>query len=350
MIPGMVKFSFTAGAAVLLLACTPGVQDTASAQNPSEVGGRVGDRTFTIQQLDERWRELDPTQHAQATDLLYEGRRAALDDIIANLVLEKAAAAKGIPVPEYLEAETQARLTPVTDNAVAAFYAENRGQMQGRPLEAMSGAIRQFLEERAVEDARNRLIAELRSADPSISVLLEPPRRPVQIADTDPVLGPASAPVTIVEYSDFQCPFCARVAPTLKQLRETYGDRIRIVWKDFPLTQIHPQAFKASEAGWCADEQDKYWEYHDRLFENQQALTDADLKRHAASLGLDARRFDECLDSSRHAERVRAGLGEGARLGITSTPTLFINGRTVAGAQPYEVFSRIIDEELARAR
>ena len=133
----------------------------------------------------------------------------------------------------------------------------------------------------------------------------------VPVAASDPTLGPASAPVTLVEFSDFQCPFCQRVAPTLKQPRETYGDKLRIVWKDFPLTQIHPQAFKAGEAAHCAGEQGKYWEYHDRLFENQQALQPADLKKHAADLGLDAAKFASCLDSSKYGERVRDGVSPG---------------------------------------
>jgi len=140
------------------------------------------------------------------------------------------------------------------------------------------------------------------------------------------------------------------VVPTLKRVREAYGDRVRIVWKDFPLTSIHPQAFKASEGGQCAREQGKFWEYHDRLFANQQALEPESLKKHATDVGLDAARFNACLDQAKYGERVQEQMGVGTRLGVSSTPTMFINGRMVSGAQPYEVFATVIDEELERAK
>jgi protein-disulfide isomerase len=138
--------------------------------------------------------------------------------------------------------------------------------------------------------------------------------------------------------------------PTLKRVSEAYGDRVRIVWKDFPLTSIHPQAFKAAEAGQCAREQGKFWELHDRLFPNQQALQPEFLKKYAAELGLDAEKFNACLDTAKYGDRVQEQMGIGTRLGVASTPTVFINGRLVSGAQPYDVFTRIVDEELERAR
>jgi protein-disulfide isomerase len=153
-----------------------------------------------------------------------------------------------------------------------------------------------------------------------------------------------------VEFSDFQCPFCQRVMPTLKELRSKYGDKMRLVWKDFPLTQIHPQAFVAAQAGNCAREQGKFWEYHDKLFGNQQALQPANLKQYAADVGLDAMKFNQCLDSAKYEARVQDALGVGGRLGISSTPTVFVNGRMINGAQPMEVFQGVIDEELARGK
>ena len=131
-------------------------------------------------------------------------------------------------------------------------------------------------------------------------------------------------------------------------MAQTYGDKVKVVWKDFPLTSIHPEAFKASEAAHCAGDQGKYWEYHDRLFQNQRALQVDALKKHAADLGLDAAAFNTCLDSGRYSARVRQGLQEGAALGVGSTPSVFINGRLVQGAQPFEAFKDIIDEELQR--
>jgi protein-disulfide isomerase len=124
---------------------------------------------------------------------------------------------------------------------------------------------------------------------------------------------------------------------------------VRLIWKDFPLTSIHPNAFKASEAAHCAGDQGKYWEMHDRMFANQQALDVAALKKSAADLGLDADKFATCLDAGKYADKVRAGMQEGTALGVGSTPTVFINGRLLTGAQPYEAFRQIIDDELQRA-
>ena len=132
-------------------------------------------------------------------------------------------------------------------------------------------------------------------------------------------------------------------------MAQTYGDKVKLVWKDFPLTSIHPEAFKASEAAHCAGVQGKYWEYHDRLFVNQRALQVEALKKHAIDLGLDSGAFNACLDSGKYRERVSNGLEEGTALGVGSTPSVFINGRLVMGAQPFEVFQVIIDDELQRA-
>ena len=231
-----------------------------------------------------------------------------------------------------------------------AFYQANINQMQGRPLEVMAPAINRYLTEQQ-RAARGRRSSPS-CARPVRKCACCSTRRAARSRSraTDPSLGRASAPVTVIEFSDFQCPFCQRVAPTLKKVRETYGDKVRIVWKDFPLTQIHPQAFKASEAAHCAGDQGKFWEYHDRLFANQQQLQPDDLKKHAADLGLDAAAFNACLDSSKYGERVRDGVAQGTRLGVNSTPTIYINGRMLSGAQPYEAFVSVIDEELSRSK
>jgi protein-disulfide isomerase len=322
----------------------------APAQQASDPAARIGNRTVTTKELDDRWRADDPATQAEATQKLYDGRRAALDAIIAETLLNEAAKKKGMTGAAFELEEIGKRTKPVSDAEVTTFYQANINQMQGRSLEVMGPAISRFLTEQQRTAARNELIAELRKAGPEVRVLIDAPRREVDIESTDPTLGRASAPVTLIEFSDFQCPFCQRVEPTLKRLRETYGDKLRIVWKDFPLTQIHPQAFKAGEAAHCAGDQSKFWEYHDRLFANQQLLQIEDLKKHAADLGLDAAAFGSCLDSSKYGERVRNGVAEGTRLGVNSTPTIYINGRMLSGAQPYETFVSVIDEELSRAK
>ena len=330
---------------VSLFACS-----AAPAQQATGPAARVGNRTITTQELDDRWRADDPASQAEATQKVYDGRRAALDAIIAETLLAEAGKKKGMTAAAYELEEIGKRIKPVSDAEVVAFYQANIGQMQGRSLEVMSPAINRFLTEQQRNTAREGLIAELRKAGPEVRVLIDAPRRDVEIESTDPSLGRASAPITLIEFSDFQCPFCQRVEPTLKRLREAYGDKLRIVWKDFPLTQIHPQAFKAGEAAHCAGDQSKYWEYHDRLFANQQLLQPEDLKAHAAALGLDAAAFGACLDTSKYGERVRNGVAQGQRLGVNSTPTIYINGRVLAGAQPYETFVSVIDEELSRVK
>jgi protein-disulfide isomerase len=344
MIQAMLRVSLLALAATVL-ACS-----SLPAQQPTggDAAARVGTRTITLKELDDRWRADNAADHAEVNQKLYDGRRAALDAIVAEMLITEAAKAKGVAPDAYTTEEVTRRTKPVTDADVVSFFQANQGQMQGRPLDMMSAPIKGYLEERARDAAREDLLAELRKGGPAVSLLLDAPRVQVDVAATDPALGGASAPVTLVEFSDFQCPFCQRVEPTLKQIRDKYGDKVRIVWKDFPLTQIHPQAFKASEAAHCAGDQGKFWEYHDRLFANQQALQLTDLKAHAAALGLNAATFDACLDGSKYAERVRDGVAAGSRLGVNSTPTSYVNGRMLSGSLPFEAFSAVIDEELAK--
>ena len=336
-----------AAALLLALACSAPAQQTAGGNDPA---ARFGDRTITVKELDEHWQKSAPGAHAQALQAMYDGRKDALDEIIADTLIQQAAKAKGVTAEQYMQSEIAKRLKPVTDADVVTFFEQNQGQMQGRPLADVGPAIRKYLDDQQRSNAQQAIIAELRKAGPKISLLIDAPRQQVKVGADDAAAGPASAPVTIIEFSDFQCPFCQRVMPTLKQVREKYGDKVRVVWKDFPLTSIHPQAFKAAEAGNCAREQGKFWEYHDRLFTNQQALQPEFLKKYAADAGLDAPKFNACLDTAKYSDRVQEQMGIGTGLGVASTPSLFINGRLIAGAQPFETFVSIIDEELERAK
>ena len=171
----------------------------------------------------------------------------------------------------------------------------------------------------------------------------------LEVDPDDPVFGAASAAVVIVEFSDFQCPFCQQFSETLKGLKTVYGEDIRLVFKDYPLPN-HMQAFKAAEAGHCANEQGNFWELHDTMFARQLELQIEDLKRYARELGLDQAAFDGCLDSGRFAETVLSDLTNGEQYGVSSTPTAFINGRVVMGDAPYDVLVEIIEEELDLAQ
>lgn len=164
--------------------------------------------------------------------------------------------------------------------------------------------------------------------------------------DVDPRLGPDDAPIQIIEFSDYECPFCGRFySETMVQLKEQYGDQIQWIWKDFPLP-FHQQAPRAHAAAHCAGDQGNYWEFHDRLFENQRRLGMAALTGHAEALGLDMAAFNSCVEGGTHADRVQRGIEQGQSVGVSGTPTFFINGKRLVGAQPVQAFQRIIDSEL----
>ena len=176
--------------------------------------------------------------------------------------------------------------------------------------------------------------------------------------DDDPVLGDAAAPVTIIEFGDYQCPSCRMfwvdVEPRLKRDYIDTG-KVKLVFRDFPIVEIHPEAVVAAVAAQCAAEQGKYWQYHDKLFREQDRPGESvdrfkigDLKKWGADVRLDTAAFNQCLDSARYKDEVAKDYADGVAVGIRGTPTFFINGRVIGGAQPYPVFKKIIDEELKK--
>jgi protein-disulfide isomerase len=179
--------------------------------------------------------------------------------------------------------------------------------------------------------------------------LKPPPVLRVEIsAGGVPFRGPAKAPVTIVEFSDFHCPFCRRVIPTLAQLESRYGDKIKLVFRDFPIDSLHPGATKAHEAARCANEQGKFWAYHDKLLNTPPKSSPETFKELARDVGLNPNAFETCLNSGKYQTAIKEDIAEGNRVGVTGTPAFFINGRQILGAQPLEAFARIIDDELSR--
>lgn len=172
--------------------------------------------------------------------------------------------------------------------------------------------------------------------------------QPVPQILNDPFEGNENAKVVIVEFSDFQCPACGAAYTIMKEVRETYGDQIKFVYKDFPLTNIHPYAWKAAEAGQCALEQGMFWEYHDKMFENQQDLRVSKLKQYAADVGFDTAQFNSCLDSGKMYSSVAEDQKEGLKLVVEATPTFFVNGRKYQDVQPFEKFQQLIEAELRK--
>ena len=178
------------------------------------------------------------------------------------------------------------------------------------------------------------------------SVLVQENQLPTLATADDPSFGPADAKIVIVEFSDFECPACGEVYPVVAELLKNYGDQIRFVFRDFPLTDLHPNAVKAAVAAQCANDQGKFWPMYDKLFTNQENLTETDLKTYAIQIGLNSLQFGNCLDSDRFLSEVEADLAEGIAAGVNATPTFFINGFKVEGVVPLSVFQKIIVAEL----
>jgi protein-disulfide isomerase len=198
-----------------------------------------------------------------------------------------------------------------------------------------------------VKDVYDKLSDDAVKNAPAPGAAAEPSpaaKQDVKVGDA-PTLGPASAKVTVVAFSDFQCPFCSRAVPTLKQVEDTYKGKIRVAFKNMPLP-FHDKAHLAAEAALAANEQGKFWEMHDKLFANQQALDRPNLEKYAEELGLNMAKFKAALDSGKFKDRVDKEAKEGNSFGATGTPTFFINGHILVGAQPFDAFKTAIDAEL----
>ncbi|HEX8699977.1 MAG TPA: thioredoxin domain-containing protein [Myxococcaceae bacterium] len=241
-------------------------------------------------------------------------------------------------------------------NGTPTFFINGRQLVGAQPFEAFKQAIDEeiakadkLLASGVKPENLYAKIMETAGSAPAPTEAPEPAEPPVQqiAVGKAPVKGPANAPVTIVAWSDFECPFCSRVVPTLKALEEEYKGKIKVAFKHQPLP-FHPNAKPAAAAAMAAHEQGKFWEYHDKLFANQRALDRASLEKYAQELNLDMGKFKAALDSGKFNEMIDADSAEGSRVGANGTPTFFINGRTLVGAQPIEAFKRVIDEELKK--
>ena len=269
----------------------------------------------------------------------------ALEELAANKLIEAEAKKQNITPEKLLENEVDGKVKPPTPADADAFYETNKARIP-IPKEAAIPQIMDYLVERNRDVAHAALIKRLKK-EHAYKSYLEPLRLPLETAGY-PTLGPANAPITIVEFSDFECPFCGGLFPTLKQIEKEYEGKLRVVYREFPLTSIHPHAEKAAEAALCAFEQQKFWEFHDSMFGNQKELTVDDLKKRAVDLKLDAAKFNECLDSGRTVDAIQKDIQEGSRSGVNGTPAMFINGRFLNGNQPYQVIKDLIDDELDR--
>jgi protein-disulfide isomerase len=275
----------------------------------------------------------------------YDIRREVLDDMITDRLLDAEAKRRGISRDELQRREVDARAEKPSEEQIDTIYEQNKDRFAGQSKQEAVARIREALAQRALSERRTAYAKQLRDAA-RVVVRLEAPRVAVAIPREAPAQGPASAPVTIVEFTDYQCPFCHRAQSVIDELLSRYKGRVRLVHLDFPLDG-HPQATPAARAARCAGEQGRFWDYHHGLMTEPGPLDDADLKRRAASLGLSARAFATCLASTKHDAAIRAQVRQGEDLGVTGTPAYFINGRMVSGARPIDTFTEVIDSELA---
>ena len=280
--------------------------------------------------------ELDAT--------MYDQRKQALDQLLVRKLVEQKAKAENVTPEALYKREVTDKLAKPSDADMKKFYDEQAKRQPLPPFDQIKDQIAAYIERPQMAAAQQAFVDKLKK-EMNVEVTLRPPR--MEVAAEGPSKGPAGAPVTIVEFSDFECPFCGRAEATVKEVMKSYDGKVRLVYRDFPLP-MHPQAQKAAEAAQCAGDQGKYWDMHEKLFANQQALEAPALKGYAKDLKLDQAKFDKCLDSGAKAALVEEGRKAGSEAGVNGTPAFFVNGVLISGAQPFDAFKEVIDAELAQ--
>jgi protein-disulfide isomerase len=313
----------------------------ASSASAPDVVAEVNGAPITAGELNQK----ASSRLAQLRQQEYEIRRQALDELIADRLIAAEARKRGISPDELLRREVDARVEPPPPGQVESIYEQAKDRFPGQTREQAQKRIRELLDQRAQAERRAAFEQELRDAA-KVTIRLEAPRVAIAIPKGAPATGPASAPVTIVEFTDYQCPFCHRAQGVMDTILARYKGRVRLVHLDFPLPG-HPGAMPAARAAHCAGDQGKFWEYHHNLMTTPGAFDQTDLTGRAAALGLERGAFASCLASGRHDAAIEASVTEGEGVGVNATPTYFINGRMLSGARPFEAFAEVIDAELA---
>ncbi len=296
----------------------------------SEADKRAGDDFFKLQ------------------DQLYELRVDSAERIAIEILVEQEAKKDGLSEDAWVEQRLETGLRTPSEGELQEFYSKVKSKLPDDAsfADVKPQLVRALMREAKVKRAREMFEELKRRA--GYEVLLAQPDRPRKTVDASgPGKGPANARVTIVEFADFQCPYCSKASDIVKKVAADYPADVRLVFRHFPLS-THPLAPKAAEASACAGEQGHFWEYHDHLFANPRELDETALKAHAVTLGLDVKPFVECLESGRMKAAVEKDRKAGEALGINGTPAFFINGLPMAGAQPEEAFRKAIDRELGR--
>lgn len=301
--------------------------------------------------------ELEEEMHSELlkaeidhANQMHAAKERRVDFLVAARVITEEAKRQGTTPSELMKKEVGEPAELVTEEDLRALYEEYKERI-GRPFEEVHDELRKVRVGQKREELKNALLERLRS-EAGVEIDLPQPVLPVIAVaggEQAPVRGEAQAPVTIVEFSDFQCPFCRRMREPIDALLEEYPGKVRLVYRHFPLSS-HDQAMPAAQASMCANEQGRFWPYHDLLFANQDALSDEKLRELAGQIGLDLAAFETCLASERYLALIEADLAAGRDAGVQGTPAYFVNGKPVFGAEPIDVFRRLIESELGGKR
>ncbi len=325
-------------ASILIAGLCMGAAPALQGQNESDSGqvvAKVSGINLTLADL----------QHDEGGKLLqaqyqyYLNERKAIEDLIDNRLLADEARRRNITLDQLLNTEVYKNIKDPSEDQLEVYY---EGLDTQEPYEAVRADVLQHIRDLRRSKARAAFIENLRK-QANINVLLMPPSADIDIAKAY-TKGAPDAPVVFVEFADYECPYCQKVNPQIQQLKKDYGDKLAIVYKDFPLP-MHHGSEKAAEAARCAGEQGKFWEYHDVLFYSKQVEVDA-LKEHARVLKLNGDTFDTCLDSGKEANAVKQDLEEAKSLGLTGTPSFFVNGHFVSGVIDYATLRDIVNQQL----
>jgi protein-disulfide isomerase len=279
---------------------------------------------------------------------LYQLERQKLDEHIGAILVTLEAKKRRISVATLLEQEVNSSVKPPSEEEIRGLYEKNKERIPVE-FEKVRDQIRNYLHEQKITQRKIEYFKTLR-INGKVTTYLKPPElvRVGLSVNGAPSKGSEKAEVTIVKFEDFQCPYCKAVQPNYQEVLKRYDGKVRLVHKDLPLDQIHPQARQAAEAARCADDEGKFWQYHDKLYASAPKAAPEDLKSYAKEVGLNGNSFEKCLSTGKYKARVQKDVDEGAVLGLTGTPIFFINGRELSGAQSVEAIAQIIDEELAR--
>lgn len=327
----------------------PHAGDSGALAAGSDIFGLVNGQPVRRDDLDaETLRRMLDTQN-EAQQRVLHSTWMAFEETVARRLIEAEAKTRGTTVEAMLAAEIDDKLAPLSDDEVRRVFDENQDAI-GMPFDVAGPLIREQLTVQRRDQAQ-RAFAERLRKNATVEYRLPVPVLPrfaVEVGDA-PAWGRADAPVTIVEFADYQCPYCGQARHLLSELKQRYPNELRVVFRDFPLSQ-HTRARPAAAAAFCAGEQGQFWPFHDRLFENMAALDASDFERYGSELKLDAAAFAACVASDRPEKAIRAHEEAGRRIGVEGTPAIFVNGMKLVGLLPLPVLQALIDRELGRGR